>query len=150
VSATIDSGATVEIAISGNITSQQISNATITSNQQTTTTTLSFTIAGPNGTAGFSNMTIPKTAIHYGTTPVIYIDDLQVTNQGYTQDANNFYVWYTTQFSTHQVAIQFVVPSTSQATSFGSVLAVGVTVPEIILIYTVIALRRLKRKPENA
>ena len=150
VPATIDSGATVEIAISGNITSSQISNATITSNQPTTTTTVSFTITGPNATTGFSNMTIPKTAIQFGTTPVIYIDDQQALNQGYTQDANNYYVWYTTQFSTHQVKIQFVVPSTLQAISFGSVLAVGITVPEIILIYTVIAIKRLKRKPDNA
>jgi hypothetical protein len=95
-------------------------------------------------------MTIPKTAIQFGTTPVIYIDDQQALNQGYTQDANNYYIWYTTQFSTHQVKIQFVVPSTLQAISFGSVLAVGITVPEIILIYTVIAIKRLKRKPDNA
>jgi hypothetical protein len=95
-------------------------------------------------------MTIPKTAIHYGTNPVIYIDGQQAPNQGYTQDANNYYVWYTTQFNTHQVSIHFIAPSTSQATSFGSVLAVGVTVPEIILIYIVIAVRRLKRKPDNA
>jgi hypothetical protein len=150
VSATTDSGATVELAIRGNITSSQISNATITSNQPATTTTVSFTITGPNATTGFSNMTIPKTAIQFGTTPVIYIDDQQALNQGYTQDANNYYIWYTTQFSTHQVKIQFVVPSTLQAISFGSVLAVGITVPEIILIYTVIAIKRLKRKPDNA
>jgi hypothetical protein len=150
VPATIASGATVELEITGNITSQQISNATITSNQQTTTTTVSFTITGPQGTEGLGNMTIPKTAIPYGTNPVIYIDGLQATNQGYTQDSNNFYVWYTTHFSTHQVKVQFAVSSALQAISFGSVLAVGVTVPEIILIYIVIAVRRLKRKPENA
>jgi hypothetical protein len=95
-------------------------------------------------------MTIPKTDIPYGTGPVIYIDGQQATNQGYTQDAHNFYVWYSTQFSTHQVVIQFVGLSTSQAGSFGSVLAVGITVPEIILIYTVIAVKRLRRKPDKA
>ena len=150
VSAKTDSGAIVELAISGNVTSSQISNATITSNQPTTTTTLSFTIVGPNGTVGLGNMTIPKTVIHYGTNPVVFIDGQQATSQGYTQDANNFYVWYTTHFSSHQVAIQFVVLSTSSATAFGSVFAVGVTVPEIILIYAVIAVRRLRRKPDNA
>ena len=95
-------------------------------------------------------MTIPKTAILFGTTPVIYVDGQQATNQGYAQDANNFYVWYTTQFSTNQVKIQFAASSALQAISFGSILAVGVTVPEIILIYTIIAIRRLKRKPENS
>jgi hypothetical protein len=95
-------------------------------------------------------MTIPKTAILYGTNPVVYIDGQQAPSQGYTQDANNFYVWFTTSFSTHQVSIQFVVPSTSLASSLGPVLAVGIAVPEIILIFTVIAVRRLRRKPDNA
>ena len=149
VPAKADNGAIIEIAITGNITSSQVSNATITSNQSTTTTTLSFTIKGPNETIGLGNMTIPKTAIQYGTTPIIYIDGQQASNQGYTQDTDNFYVWYTTQFSTHQMTIQFTIASTSKASSFGSVFAVILTVPEIILIYTVIAIRRLKQKPDN-
>ena len=150
VPAKAENGATIELAITGNITSSQISNAAITTNQSTATTTLSFTLTGSNGTAGFGNMTIPKTAIQLGTTPVIYIDGQQAPNQGYTQDTKNFYVWYTTQFSTHQMAIQFTVPSTLKASSSLSVFAVLLTVPEIVLIYTVIAIRRLRRKPENA
>jgi hypothetical protein len=150
VTATTGSGATVDLAISGNVTSSQISNATITSNQANKTAIVSFTITVPNGTVGFGNMTIPKTAISYGTSPVVYIDGQQAPNQGYTQDANNFYVWFTTSFSTHQVSIQFVVPSTSLASSLGPVLAVGIAVAEIISIFTVIAFRRLRRKPDNA
>jgi hypothetical protein len=150
VSAKTDSGSIVELAIKGNVTNSQISNATITSYQSTKTTTVSFTITGPNASTGFSNMTIPKTAIPYGTTLIIYVDGQQATSQGYVQDVNNFYVWYTTQFSTHQVKVQFAESSAMQAISFGSILAVGVTVPEIVLIYTVIAIRRLKRKPENS
>jgi hypothetical protein len=95
-------------------------------------------------------MTIPKTAIPYGTNPVVYIDGQKALNQGYAQDTDNFYVWYITQFSTHQMKIQFTVPSNLQATTFGPLLAVGVTVPEIIVIYIIIAVKRLKRKPENA
>jgi len=101
-------------------------------------------------------MTIPKTAIPYGINPVVYINGLQAPNQGYTQDANNFYVWYTTNFNTNlvngvsQMTVQFLVPSTSPAKSIGPGLAIGITVPEIILIYTVIAVRRLRRKPDNA
>ena len=150
VPAKTDNGVTVELAINGNITSSQISNAAITTNQTTATTTVSFTITGPNGTVGLGNMTIPKTAIQLGISPVIYIDGQQASNQGYTQDSNNFYVWFTTQFSAHQMAIQFTVPSTSKASSSLSVFAVLLTVPEIVLIYTVIAIRQLRRKPENA
>jgi hypothetical protein len=149
IQATTESGATINLEIKGNITSSQISNATITSNQTATTTAISFTITGPNSTTGFCNMTIPKTAILYGTNPTIYLDNQQTPNQGYTQDPDNFYVWYTTQFSTHQAIMQFTAPSTLQTSSFGVLLAVGITVPEIILIYTVIALKRLRRKPEH-
>jgi hypothetical protein len=95
-------------------------------------------------------MTIPKDAIPYGTSPVVFVDDQKTLNQGYTQDANNFYVWYTTEFSTHQMKIQFTIPQTLQVASFNPLFAIAITVPEIILIYTVIAVRRLRRKPEEA
>jgi hypothetical protein len=52
-------------------------------------------------------MTIPKSAVAQGTTPKIYIDNQLSANQGYTQDTNNYYVWYTTQFSTHKISIVF-------------------------------------------
>jgi hypothetical protein len=94
-------------------------------------------------------MTIPKTAIPYEILPLVYIDGLEALNQGFTQDTDNFYIWYTTQFSTRHMIIQFTVPKNLQAT-FGSLLAVGLIVPEIVLIYTVIALKRLRRKPEHA
>jgi hypothetical protein len=155
VPATTNSDATVDLAIRGNVTSSQLYNASITS-YQPSKTTLSFTITGPNGAAGFCNMTIPKTAISYGNSPVVYTDGQRATNQGYTQDANNFYVWYTTRFDTNlvngvsQMTVQFLVPSTSPARSIGPVLAIGIAVPEIILIFTVIAVRRLRRKPDDA
>ena len=150
VPAKTNNGTTVELAINGNITSSQISNAAITTNQTTSTITVSFTITGLNGTVGLGNMTIPKAAIDLGISPVTYIDGQRAPNQGYTEDTNNFYVWYITQFSTHQVAIQFTFPSISKASSSLSVFAVLLIVPEIVLIYTVIAIRRLRRKPENA
>jgi hypothetical protein len=57
-------------------------------------------------------MTIPKSAIPFGTSPIIYIDNQAAQNQGYTQDPNNYYVWYTTHFSTHQITIQFTTAQT--------------------------------------
>jgi hypothetical protein len=127
-----------------------MSNVTIAANISSKPTTVSFTVIGEKGTTGFSNITIPKTAIPSGTTPVILIDNQLASNQGYTQDDNNFYIWYTTHFSTHQVSIQFAVPSTPFASSFGALLAVGLTVPEIVLIYIVVAVKRLNRRPDNA
>ena len=150
ITATTETGSTVNIPISGNITKSQISNAAITSDKSAKTITLSFTITGTTGTKGFCNMTIPKNAVSHGTNPVVYVDILQAPNQGYTQDANNFYVWFTTSFSTHQAKIQFTLSSTSSALSLGPVLIVGITVVEIVLVFTVIAVRRLRRKPDSA
>jgi len=107
VLATTDNGSTVNLAISGNITSTQMSNVTITTNPSAKTTTVSFTVTGESGTTGFSNITIPKSAVPYGTTPTIYIDGQTAQDQGYTQDSNNYYVWYTTHFSTHTISIVF-------------------------------------------
>jgi hypothetical protein len=108
-----------------------------------------MTVIGQSGTTGFSNITIPKTAIIYGTKPVVFIDDQQATNQGYTQDSENFYVWYTTHFSTHLMKIQFAGSLSPQTSSFVPLLVVGIITPEIVLVYTVIAVRRLRRRPEN-
>jgi hypothetical protein len=84
-----------------------MSNIILESNQSASTTILSFTITGQTATTGFGNITIPKTSVAYGTTPIIYVDGQSAPNQGYTQDANNYYVWYTTHFSTHKVSIVF-------------------------------------------
>ena len=148
VTATTDSGAIVYLLITGSINNTQMFNVTISTNQSAATTTLSFFVSGEGGTTGFSNITIPKIAVLYGTTPTIYIDNRPAQDQGFTQDLNNFYVWYTTHFSTHWVKVQFVTSSTSQ-TIFAPVLSLVIIVPEIILIYTVIAVRRLRRKPDS-
>jgi adenine-specific DNA methylase len=118
------------------------------SNQTAKTTTVSFTIAGQEGLSIFNNVTIPKNAVSYGAIPVVLIDDQYASNQGYAQDANNFYVWYTTLLSAHQVKIQFAASSSSQL-PISPVVIVGVLVTEIVLIYTAIAVRRLRRKPSN-
>jgi hypothetical protein len=149
VKAKTDNGATVNLAISGNVTSAQMSSVTLTTSQAANSTTLAMTVIGQSGTTGFSNITIPKTAIIYGTKPVVFIDDQQATNQGYTQDSENFYVWYTTHFSTHLMKIQFAGSLSPQTSSFVPLLVVGIITPEIVLVYTVIAVRRLRRRPEN-
>ena len=107
VNTTSTNGATVALVVNGNITNDQISNVVIATNQSASTTTVSFTVTGESGTTGFGNVTIPKNAVLYGTIPTIYIDGKPASNQGFTQDSNNYYVWYTTHFSTHQISIVF-------------------------------------------
>jgi hypothetical protein len=149
VKANTDSGATVDLAINGNITISQISNLTIVKNESAASIVVSFTVTGEDGTIGFSNMTFPKSAVSNGDNPIVFIDGQKAQNQGYTQDTTSFYVWYSTEFSTHQVTTQFTLPSTSSTSSFGPLFAICLTIPEIVLIYTVIAVRRLRQRPEN-
>ena len=52
----------VNLALSGNITSAQMSNVTIAA-KNATTTGLFFTVTGENGTVGFSKITIPKSLV---------------------------------------------------------------------------------------
>ncbi len=113
IQAKTDDGETVDLTLSGNITTSQLSDVEIAANQSTSATTVSFTVTGQSGTLGFCNMTIPKSAVAYGTTPTIYIDSQIAQNQGYAQDSDNYYVWYTTGFSTHQVNIVFAIAPNS-------------------------------------
>jgi hypothetical protein len=109
IPANTDNNTTINITLGkdSNITSTQFSNVTLTSNPDNSTTTLSFTVTGANGTSGFGNLTIAKADVPYGTTPLIYIDGQPAAQQGYAEDSQNYYVWFTTQFSTHNVEVQF-------------------------------------------
>jgi YVTN family beta-propeller protein len=143
VTATTDTGATVELAISGNINSSQMSNIRISTTPSGST--VSFTLTGESGTTGFSNVTIPKSEIAYGTTPTLHVDGQPAPDQGYTQDANNYYVWYTTHFSTHQITIVFTSTSFSglpPEATYGIVAAVA-----IVAIVVVIVLKQHRRNP---
>ncbi len=143
---TTDKGAIVDIGIAGNITTYQISNAIISTNQSATTTIVEFTVTGQSGTVGFSNMTIPKNEVPFGKMPIIYIDTQLAPNQGNTQDEANYYVWYTTHFSTHQVSIEFTEVNTgpeqtqTQPILFELIFGVGVGLAIAALILVVLNL----------
>ncbi len=121
-----------------------MSKVTIATNQSGTSTAISFTLTGQSGTTGFGNLTIPKTAEPYGNTPTIYIDNHPAENQGYTQDSDNFYVWYTTHFSTHEVSIVFA--KTSSSSSLTPEVIFGITLAVMILVIAAVVLVLKKKK----
>jgi hypothetical protein len=114
--ATTEYGADIDLTIGGNITSSQMSNVTILTDHESTTS-LSFALSGQSGTVGFCNVTIPKNAVLYGLTPTIYIDNEIAQDQGFASDFDNYYVWYSTHFSTHDVSIIFASTSLSELQS---------------------------------
>ena len=149
VNATSTSGAVVALVVNGNITNDQMSNVVIATNQSASTTTVSFTVTGESGTTGFGNVTIPKSAVSYGTTPTIYIDGQPAPNQGFTQDSNNYYVWFTTSFSTHQISIVFTTTSTPSPTPSAPEFPTWVILPlfAIVILLSIIFIR--KRMPKK-
>ncbi len=158
VKATTDSGSIVELAIRGNITSSQMSNVTIATNQSSATT-VTFTVTGEGGNTGFGNVTIPKSRVPYGETLTITSQGQPTQDQGFTQDNDNYYVWYSTHFSKHEISIVFTTLSNSpspsvspnqvqssllQETIFGLVAAAA-----ILMILSAILLLRKARKNQQ-
>lgn len=143
-------GTIVNLAISGNITGSQMSNIRIATNQSAGSTIVSATVQGESGTIGLSNITIPISVVPYGTTLKIYIDGQSALNQGYTQDSNNYYIWYTTHFSTHEISIRFTKLS-SQSPSI--ILSTGIISIGAFAVLTVVfvslLLYRRHRKTSN-
>jgi len=132
-----------------------MSHIIIATNQSATTTTVSFTVTGESGTTGFSNITIPKSAIAYGTTPQIYINNKPAQNQSYTQDTNNYYVWYTIHFSTQQISIVFTTASPSNHTAqlslpLEAIYEIGAAVAIVAILAGILVLRNhVKGKAKN-
>jgi hypothetical protein len=111
IQATSNDGEIVTCGMRGNIEETQISNANITTDPSKASTTISFTLTGQSASTGFGNITIIKNSIPYGTTPTIYVDNQKCPEQGYTQDDDLYYVWFTVHFSTHKIAIVFAADS---------------------------------------
>ena len=147
IEVTADSGKTVQLTIEGNITASQITNAFIQVNQSAATTTFSFLITGESGTSGYGNITIPKDKLTLGPAPQIYIDGQLADFQGYTQDANNYYVWYTTHFSKYELSIIFTNEQTSADYALSLFLAIVIVV--IICIFGAVLFLRRQEKTEK-
>jgi hypothetical protein len=106
IEANTTSGLIVRMTLAGNVTPSQFSDITLT-NESAQAAQLSFVLSGQAGNTGFGNVTIPKTAVCNASSIAVLIDGQPAQNQGYSQNANCYYVWFTTHFSTHQVSIVF-------------------------------------------
>ncbi|MCW3998615.1 MAG: PQQ-binding-like beta-propeller repeat protein [Candidatus Bathyarchaeota archaeon] len=143
------SGETYDVTLSGDIASNQMSNITITPHQSKNTTTVGFTVTGESGTSGTGNLTLSKSAIPYGTTPLVYVDGVLVEEQGYTEDADNYYIWYTVHFSSHEMTIEFT--STQNAPDQGLGVWLGVGAAALLFAVLLVLIVLFKRsKPKRA
>jgi hypothetical protein len=150
VKATVENGATINLLMNGNITSQQITNAKIIENESASATTILFNITGENGTLGSGNFTIPKSQINFGSSPTLYIDGVPALDQGFSQDTDNYYVWFTTHFSNHEVSIVFTgasseVPAEQSILSQNAIYAVAAVIIAIATTSSVFVVKRYKK-----
>jgi hypothetical protein len=80
--------------------------------------------------------------------PEVYIDGQKVSDQGFTQDSENYYVWFSTHFSTHDVSIDFEPQSQNIANASDIFLAVGIgVIIAVLIVVSLFIVKRRKRAP---
>jgi hypothetical protein len=88
-----------------------ISNSSITELAfNSTTKTIAFTVSGPDGTTGYTNITIAKTLINNITDLTIYLDDHQIEYLA-TATEHTWLIHFTYAHSTHKVTIKLSQPN---------------------------------------
>ena len=85
-----------------------------------------------------------------GLKPTVYIDGQSAQSQGYTEDAKNYYVWYTTKLVMHQILILFTHNQTQRHTTqpqtiYGIAAGVAIGVTVLFLLILVVKSKRKAR-----
>jgi hypothetical protein len=142
--ATLTNGSIVDLEING-ITALAVTNATISTDPLAAQTTLSLTIIGQNITNNVNAITVPKTTVNYGATPKIYVNSQMAPDQGFSQDANNYYVWYKTIFSDYELSIVFA----ANAPPDGYPLWIILSIVILVFAFSVTAVVLSKKKKGN-
>lgn len=73
---------------------------------------ISFNVTGTSGTTGTSILSVPKSDVPSGLSPVVYINGDKAATQSFTQDGNYYNVTFSTHFSTDSVDITFLQSAT--------------------------------------
>ena len=112
INGTNSKGEPFHVTVSGNIAASQITNLNLASNQSPNQT-ISFIVSGIYVGSGFFNMTVAKSEVGKEMASTVYIDGQLCNTQYFVQDAVNYYVWFATNFGTHQVDLIFAPLSSS-------------------------------------
>jgi hypothetical protein len=139
--ATFSNGSIIDLGVNG-ITALSVTNALISTDHFAGQTTLSLMVIGQKTTDNLSTFTVPKTAVIYGVTAKIYVNNQMALDQGFSQDANNYYIWYKPVFSNYELLIVFA----SQASPAGMPLWVILSIFVIMLSITIGAVFLNKRR----
>lgn len=106
-----------------------------------------MTVIGENTTNVVTTLTIPKTTVPDGGTPKVYVNSQVTSEQGFSQDQNNYYVWYRTFFRDYELSIVFA-PNAPQVEVPLSIILVIIVV--ILLFSTSITAVFAKKRKKNS
>jgi hypothetical protein len=124
-----------------------ISNSSITELAfNSTTKTIAFTVSGPDGTTGYTNITIAKTLIENITDLTIYLDENQIS---YTATSTE-YAWlihFTYTHSTHKVKILLSQPNAKPQNLQPKTTAIITVILLGTITATPLMHRKVRRKP---
>jgi len=123
-----------------------ISNSTISELAfNSTSKTITFTISGPSGTAGYTHVTIAKTLIGDITELAIYIDGNQ-TDYTATSTEHNWMIHFTYHHSTHKVVMLLSLIRTNFTSIFPFEAALILSGILTIITATIMLVQKRKRK----
>jgi len=116
-------------------------------------------VTGESGKIGFGNVTIPKSLVPGGATVTITNQGQPTQDHGFVEDSNNYYVWYTTHFSTHEISIAFTTttysPSppvspiqTQSSLLHETIFGLAVAVVILVNISVMLLLRKVRRNQQ--
>ena len=130
-----DIGKNATLTFQGDITSSSISGISINTDGSNTTTTISLAVVAQSNTNGFDNVTIPISAVPYGTNPTVYVNNGVAQNQGFTHDSKNYYVWFKTGYSTYELSIAFETqPAHSDFPIWAVIIIIGIVIASILVV----------------
>jgi hypothetical protein len=126
-----------------------ISNSTITELAfNSTTKTITFTLSGPHGTTGYTNITIAKTLINNITNLTIYLDDHQIEYLA-TATEHTWLIHFTYTHSTHKVTIQLTQPNAIKSSNPQPETTLLLSGILIIITATPLIHKKVRRKTHN-
>jgi N-acetylneuraminic acid mutarotase len=143
---TISNGSTVHLYVGGNITDSQMSSVSFSADQSTATTTLNFNMTGTIGNTVSGFLLIPGSAISYGTTPTVYVDNQVDPDQNFTELDNNYYISYIINFSTSKAANVSILFTTPPFTSPSAPEFPALILLPIFLAATLLSIVYVKRR----
>lgn len=111
--------------------------------QSAAQTALSLAVIGQKSTNNLYTITVPKSAVAYGVIPKVYLNGQVATDQGFSQDANNYYVWYKTLFSNYELSIVFALRAVPTEFPMAAVLSI------VVIVFVSFATVILRKKIEQ-